>query len=275
MQLSPLISAEELLSLPRQEYILIDAGSGAVYQESHLQGALFVDLNTDLADIKPNAAHGGRHPLPTPQDFGKTLGKLGIKPDSHVVVYDDKNASNAAARFWWMLRAAGHIRVQVLDGGLQAAVRAGFPTTSEPATATAVAPYPVEGWSLPLADLSLIDRATQEEDFLIIDVRDSERYLGKTEPIDLIAGHIPRAVNIPFSENLDDEGKFLPPSQLKAKYSKALGDADPHKVIVHCGSGVTACHTLLAIAAAELETPRLYVGSWSEWSRNDRPMISE
>lgn len=275
MQRSPLITPQQLLALPQDQYILLDAGTKEKYQESHLQGALFVDLNTDMADIKPDAADGGRHPLPSPNQFSETLGRLGISPTTHVVVYDDKNASNAAARFWWMLRASGHDNVQVLDGGLQAAVQAGYPTTSDPGSVTPAAPYPFDEWKLPLADLSLVDRASEEKGFLIIDVRDQDRYQGKREPIDLVAGHIPQAVNVPFSENLDSEGRFLPPNKLRAKYSETFEGTPPENVIVHCGSGVTACHTLLAIAAAGLEMPRLYVGSWSEWSRNDRPMIKE
>ena len=131
-KISPIIKPEELKAL-KDNYVLIDARAGAPdvkdkYLESHLKGALFVDLDHQLADIKPNAAHGGRHPLPEPQKFAEVLMQLGIGPTSHVVVYDDKNGANAAARFWWMMRSIGHEKIQVLDGGMQAAVAAGFPT---------------------------------------------------------------------------------------------------------------------------------------------------
>lgn len=272
----PLIGTEELRSLyPEPNLVLVDASAKQKYLESHLEGAIHADLDTQMADIKANAADGGRHPLPTPEQFAQTLGGLGITPDSRVVVYDDKQGGNAAARFWWMLRSIGHSDVRVLDGGFQAAVKAGLPVNSTPVTADKKTHYPVKDWSLPLADINLVDRASQEPGFIIVDVRDENRYKGISEPIDLVAGHIPQALNLPYTQNLDPEGKFLPAQELKARYSKAFENVRPENIIVHCGSGVTACHTLLAVAAAGLEMPRLYVGSWSEWSRTGREIVKE
>ena len=278
-QMPPLIKPGELLLLYRtKEIILIDASPGNPskerYKEKHLDRALYVDLDTQLAAIKPDAANGGRHPLPAPEQFSGTLSSLGITPTSHVVVYDEKNGSNAAARFWWMLRSAGHSKVQVLDGGFEAAVKAGFPLSSKTELPAQTGTYRFEKWLLPLADIDEVDKVRLNKDFLVVDVRDHERFIGAKEPIDLIAGHIPGAVNIPFSNNLDPDGSYLLPEELRRKYAEAFAGVKPENIIVHCGSGVTACHTLLALDHAGIPIPKLYVGSWSEWSRNDRPIAT-
>lgn len=270
---APLIQATELLQLAKSaDLVLIDATNGKNarenYTQKHLEGALFVDLDSQLADIKADVSQGGRHPLPTLTQFSETLGKLGISPQSRVVVYDDKSGANAAARFWWMLLAIGHSSVQVLDGGIQAAERAGFPMSSSPEQPKETLSYPIDAWQLPQADMAEVEQVAQNPDYLVVDVRDHDRYLGLVEPIDLIAGHIPGAINIPFSENLDANGLFKSPTELKAIYQGAFSERPTDHLIVHCGSGVTACHTLLAVAQAGLEIPKLYVGSWSEWSRN-------
>lgn len=269
----PLIQATELLQLFNSpDLVLIDATNGKNarenYTQKHLAGALFVDLDSQLADIKADVSQGGRHPLPTLTQFSETLGTLGISPQSHVVVYDDKSGANAAARFWWMLLAIGHPKVQVLDGGIQAAERSGFPLSASTEQRKESLPYPIGIWQLPQANMVEVEQVAQDSDYLVIDVRDHDRYLGLVEPIDLIAGHIPGAINIPFSENLDADGLFKSPAELKAMYQKAFAERPAEHLIVHCGSGVTACHTLLAVAQAGLEIPKLYVGSWSEWSRN-------
>lgn len=275
--LTPLISVQELIVLKQTTpIILIDASAGAdskeKYNQQHLKGALYVDLNTDLTDIKEDASKGGRHPLPSTIEFGKLLAKLGITVSSHVIIYDDKNSSNAAARFWWMLKSIGHKKVQVLNGGYQAALKVGFEMSSKPEAPLIAEAYPITTWKLPMADMNEVDDVRLNKEYLIIDARDKIRYDGIKEPIDLIAGHIPGAINIPFSTNLDADGFYLTPDVLKEKYLNALENKDKEHVIVHCGSGVTACHTLLAMAYAGLEIPKLYVGSWSEWSRNAKPI---
>ncbi len=276
--MSPLIDIGELQSIT-ENIILIDARAGAdTYQRyltGHLKGAQYADLDKDLA-IKPeNPAYGGRHPLPSLEDFAKLLGKFGITPESHVVVYDDKAAAFGGARFWWMLKAIGHQKVQVLNGGLQAAINAGIPLSTEPYTATPVQPYPVPAEYSGTVDIEQAGKAAKDEHQMVIDVREAYRYLGQSEPIDLVAGHIPGAVNLPYTFNLDASGKYLPAEELKQAYEKAFGDVKPDEVIVHCGSGVTACHTLLGMEYAGIIGPKLYVGSWSEWSRRDLPIATD
>lgn len=275
--LSPVIHPNELVTLFKNKtIILIDASFGkAKYLEKHLSGALHVDLNSQLSDIKDDFANGGRHPLPSLQQFSNLLGNLGISPSSHVVVYDDKNGANAAARFWWMMKAIGHKKIQVLDGGLDAAISIGFPAKEGPENTPEKTTYPVTDWLLSLSDIHEIEQVSQDPNFLVIDVRETDRYRGDHEPIDLIAGHIPGAVNIPFASNLDKKGFFLSPDILKTKYSKISAGKPSKNIIVHCGSGVTACHTLLAMNYAGIEIPKLYVGSWSEWSRNNKPIATE
>lgn len=276
---APIIKPIELITLlENSQVVIIDARNGtaarANYEAQHLEGALYVDLNSQLASIKSDASQGGRHPLPALEHFSETLTNLGITPRTHVVVYDDKNGANAAARFWWMLKSAGHKKVQVLDGGLQAAVKVGFPTSSKIDLPLKKESYKIKRWQLPLTDIYEVDQASQNDDFLVVDVRDAARYNGEQEPIDLVAGHIPGAINIPFTTNLDANGFFRSPEQLKDLYLKEFGARKAESIIVHCGSGVTACHTLLALAYAGLDIPKLYVGSWSEWSRNHRPIAT-
>ncbi|WP_242928422.1 sulfurtransferase [Pontibacter vulgaris] len=273
----PIINTHDLAAIfSEKNLVLIDARTGPGIQQKynleHLKGALFVDLETEMAHKSADAADGGRHPLPDISVFAELLGKLGITPESHVVVYDDKNGANAAARFWWMLRAIGHEKVQVLNGGYDAAIEAGVPTSSSTEAPIAQPPYPHSTWKMPVATINEVAQVTHHPAKLVIDVRDAARYRGETEPIDLVAGHIPGAVNIPFSSNLNQQGFYLTPEELAAKYNEVLKDRNAEDVIVHCGSGVTACHTILAMDQAGLGIPKLYVGSWSEWSRSGRPM---
>ncbi len=276
----PIITPNQLLeAVQTKSIVLVDATNNPTayqnYQQSHLLGALFVDVNTQLADIKEDVSIGGRHPLPTVEQFSKTLSHLGITPETWVVVYDDKNGANAAARFWWMLRSIGHKKVQVLSGGIQAAIQSGFPTSSAVEVSTQVESYPIQSWQWPTIDLQGMDEMVLKDDFVVIDVRESQRFRGETEPIDLVAGHIPGATNIPFTTNLDENGFFLSPEELKVNYQKVFENIPEENRVVHCGSGVTACHTLLALAIADMPMPKLYVGSWSEWSRNNREIVVE
>lgn len=280
MILKPIIETIELAKLQQESsaiLVLIDASNHkearANYTLKHLDGAIFVDSNLQLASIGEDASKGGRHPLPTAQQFGITLQDLGISPTSHVVIYDDKNGSNSAARLWWMLRAIGHERVQVLNGGMQEAIKQGYPTNDNNVIIPKAAVYPCQEWLLPQATLVEVEENALKDDYLVVDVRETSRFKGYNEPIDLVAGHIPGAVNIPFSTNLDEQGKFLSPEILRATYSNLF--QDKKEIAVHCGSGVTACLTLLAIDYAGLPIPKLYVGSWSEWSRNNKTIAVE
>jgi thiosulfate/3-mercaptopyruvate sulfurtransferase len=274
----PLIEANELKAA-NDDLIIIDARGGKDsrdrYQAGHLNKAIYVDLDNDLAAHTDNPAIGGRHPLPAVEDFTAFLGRLGVKPESHVVIYDDKSGAMSAARLWWMLRSIGHQKVQVLNGGLQAAKEAGIPVTTEPFTPQPTKPYPYTGEWTGTVDIEEAGQAAQNQQRMVIDVRENARYLGKTEPLDLIAGHIPGAENLPYTENLTAEGKYKQPEELKAHYLNKFGRINPDAVIVHCGSGVTACHTLLGMEQAGIKGPKLYVGSWSEWSRRDLPIATE
>ncbi|MDR7212182.1 sulfurtransferase [Flavobacterium piscis] len=277
---SPIINSKELAELKKtSEIILIDARAGINaeenYKEAHLKGARYIDLNRDLATVEDDPEKGGRHPLPSLEKFSEVLSKIGIAPKSHVIIYDDKNGSNAASRFWWMLKAVGHEKVQVLNGGLQAAIKIGFPLSSETETFEATNIYPISEWKLATANIEEVEIARNNSNKIVIDVRDKNRFDGLTEPLDLISGHIPGAINVPFSENLQEDGLFKSSGNLAEKYAKVLKNIPSENIIVHCGSGVTACHTLLAMDYAGIPIPKLYVGSWSEWSRNNRQMATK
>jgi thiosulfate/3-mercaptopyruvate sulfurtransferase len=273
---SPLIGAAELATRLRapEPPLLLDARTdAAAYAQGHLPGAHHADLETQLSaarDPGADARRDGRHPLPPLARWCRQLGEWGVAPQTDVVVYDDQAGANAAARAWWMLRAVGHRRVQVLDGGYAAALDAGLqPTTQAPAS-RAQPPYPATQWELPTVNLLQVDRLRSDPQWKLLDVRAAPRYRGDTEPIDPVAGHIPGALNLPFADNLSG-GRFKSPDALRAQYRALLGDTPPERLAVHCGSGVTACHTLLALEAAGLPGAALYVGSWSQWCRGDRP----
>lgn len=273
--MKPLISVADFRRLNSKDIVIVDARSGKDaferYVKGHIEGAFHADLDRDLAAVPADPSKGGRHPLPNPAAFGAFLGRLGIEPATHVIVYDDKAGSNAAARFWWMLKAAGHQKVQVLDGGLDAALKAGVALSSALPEARSAAPYKVS-WKDAVVTIDEVARAVKEPARLVIDVREAYRYNGESEPIDTVAGHIPGAMNVPYVENLNADGTFLPADALKAKYDAVMNGKKQDDVIVHCGSGVTACHTLLAMEQAGITKPKLYVGSWSEWSRTGRPI---
>ncbi|WP_294327935.1 sulfurtransferase [uncultured Chryseobacterium sp.] len=276
--MSPIISSSELKNLSKNNLIILDARVGKDakqnYLEKHITGARFIDLDKDLAEIGENAAFGGRHPLPAPGKFAETLSNLGITENSHIVVYDDKNGSNAAARAWWMLTSFGFENVQVLDGGIQAAEKNNIEFSSGEEVFEKAPLIKKAHWNLPVSSLEEVEGELKNNSSTVIDVRDAYRYRGESEPIDLVAGHIPGAINIPFSENLDENGLFLSPEVLKEKYIQLLQNK-PENLIIHCGSGVTACHTILALAHAGFNIPNLYVGSWSEWSRREGKEVAK
>lgn len=236
---------------------LTDRDKGrATYEQGHIPGAVFVDLDNDLASPPGDR---GRHPLPSPDEFAATLGTLGIGPDSHVVVYDDVGG-RIAARLWWMLRSIGHHRVQVLDGGYQSWVDAGHDVA-----VGAVTPQSAE-YPGPL-EFSGVVGPDQLAGITLIDARAGARYRGEVEPVDPKPGHVPGAINIPTEANLDGSGRFRDARALASVYSRL-----PDEVAVSCGSGVTACHDALAMVIAGRAMPDVYVGSYSEWSRLDLPV---
>jgi len=249
------------------EVIMCDVVAGpnarSTYIEEHVEGALWVDLETQLSAPYEDASALGRHPLPTPQTFAHTLGTLGISPDSTVVLYDRTCGIMAAARMWWMLRAMGHQKVAVVDGGLQALKNIGLPiATGDVVPVPTTYPTTLMQYQWPLVDMEDIAPAIAAGKCLV-DVRAAARYEGVEEPIDPVAGHIPGAINMPLMEVISG-GQFLSSEALQSHFRPLQ-----HKeVIVHCGSGVTACHTILALVHAGYPVPALYNGSWSQWCRN-------
>jgi thiosulfate/3-mercaptopyruvate sulfurtransferase len=253
----PLITVDELAELVPDvrlcdiRWDLADPAKGrSTYEMGHIPGAVFVDLDRDLA-APPGP--GGRHPLPDSSTFASTLGRLGIEPSTRVVVYDDLSG-RIAARMWWMLSSMGHGLVQVLDGGYQAWVATGLDVgvgTETPETTR----YPTsQGFDGVVTHDQLDGRA-------IVDARAGERYRGEIEPVDPRPGHIPGAVNVDTARNLGADGRFLDARSLAAVY-----DGIPDVAVVSCGSGVTACHDALAMVLAGRAMPDIYIGSYSEWS---------
>ena len=271
----PLISVSDLLTL-RNSILLLDVRQGAAdYGAGHLPGAIHADLNRHLStasDPGHDPARGGRHPLPPVARFAAQVGAWGIAPDTEVVAYDASGGSNAAARLWWMLRALGHEHVRILDGGLQAALGAGMILTSEKAAIEPASPYPAKLWHLPQMDADGVEALRRDPSRKLLDVRSAERWRGDSEPFDPVAGHIPGSLNLAWNDNLTPDGRFKSPQVLRAQYEALLEGVPSDRLTVHCGSGVTACHTLLALETAGLPGAALYVGSWSEWCRSGREM---
>ena len=244
-------------------WFLGEAGAGKLrYQEDHLPGAMFLDLDDDLA-----ASEGpGRHPLPTPDDFADLLGRHGIGNHHHVVVYD-QGPGAIAARLWWMLRSVGHERVSVLDGGYGRWSSQDHPLTTDPPDVVPTTYEPREGPTLTVDRDQLLERLGTAQ---VIDAREPERYRGETEPIDSVAGHIPTSLSAPTAENVGPDGIFKPAHVLAARFFEMGLDKD-EQVISYCGSGVTACHNLLALQIAGYPEGILYPGSWSDWSATGMP----
>jgi thiosulfate/3-mercaptopyruvate sulfurtransferase len=247
--------------------VILDARPRQAYEAGHRSSAIHADLETQLSSARDEGADpakGGRHPLPPLDRWLEQVAQWGITPDTHVIVYDDQDGANAAARVWWMLRAIGHENVEVRNAG---SLPAGPPAAGRRAAGGPAARRAALHWQLPTVTLEQVDRLRHDPTWRVLDVRATPRYRGDTEPIDPVAGHIPGAVNLPYTENI---GKS--PEELRPMYEQFLGDVPPERVIVHCGSGVTACHTLLALDRAGLHGASLYVGSWGEWCRNDMPI---
>lgn len=270
----PLIAPEALRSRLGAVRLLDVRPDPGDYAAGHLPGAVHVLLDRDLSTAATpgfDPARGGRHPLPAPEAFAARLGAWGIGPATEVVAYDAHGGS-LAARLWWMLRALGHAPVAVLDGGLPAAVAAGLALSTEPAAPAPCPPYPVRAWAWPTAGIGEVEVRRRDGASKVLDVRAPERYRGDTETLDPTAGHIPGALNAWWEDNLGPDGRFLDRDALRDRYLRLLDGTPVERLTVHCGSGVTACHTLLALEAAGLPGASLYVGSWSEWCRSGRPV---
>lgn len=234
------------------------------YAEGHIPGAIRAHLDRDLSG--PLTPSTGRHPLPDPAKFAQTLGRWGLEPDTQVVAYDQGNGA-AAARAWWMLRWVGHSHVAVLNGGFAAWQEAALPVTREPGqrTASRFVARPAVRETLTAVE---VQQALARQAIQLIDARGADRFAGENETIDPVAGHVPGAINRPFARNLDARGRFLPAAELRAQWNALLGGSRVEGVVTMCGSGVTACHNLLALEVAGLPGARLYAGSWSEWIRD-------
>ncbi|CAA9891888.1 putative 3-mercaptopyruvate sulfurtransferase [Candidatus Methylobacter favarea] len=246
-------------------FSLTDSEAGAkAYRRGHIPHARYVRLDKDLSS--KITAHTGRHPLPDFTVLTRKFGDWGIENHCQVIVYD--NAAGAfAGRLWWLLRCLGHDNVAVLEGGIQQWLKQGYKiTTSLPKIKPAIfKPYlHNESWLNALQ----VQNNLARKSICLIDARSPERYRGEQELIDPVAGHIPGALNRPFQLNLDARGLFLPPSTLNKQFNRLLGDEAPEYVVHMCGSGVTACHNILAMEHAGLKGSKLYAGSWSEWIRN-------
>lgn len=230
------------------------------YAEGHLPGALFMHLDRDLSG--PTNGRNGRHPLPDLAVLAGKLGRLGISRQTQVVVYDDVGGM-MAGRLWWLLRWLGHDDVAVLDGGITQWIREGRPLSTGTAKLPATVFTPdVRDWVVTANDvLANLDVGT----FCLIDARGPDRFRGENETLDPVGGHIPGARNRFFRDNLDAEGLFRPAAELRREFLGLLAGVDPAQVVMQCGSGVTACHNLLAMEIAGLHGAKLYAGSWSEW----------
>jgi len=237
-----------------------------LFEAEHIAGAVQAHLDRDLSTHEGDAVNGGRHPLPPRERVAAWLGSLGIGNSTQVVVYD-RNAGNYCGRLWWMLKWLGHDAVAMLDGGLQGWKAAGGAVTSGPATRPAAASFEVRPAlrELVFTDQVVADlgRPTQT----VVDARGAPRYRGEVEPLDPIAGHIPGALNRPFTDNFTPEGFFKSPEVLKAEWEKVLAGRSASTVVHHCGSGVSAVPNLIAMELAGHGLTALYAGSWSEWSR--------
>jgi thiosulfate/3-mercaptopyruvate sulfurtransferase len=243
-------------------FTLTDPEAGRrAHAQGHIPGARYAHLEEDLS--APVSPRSGRHPLPDPDVLEEKLGAWGIDSQKQVVAYDDTFGA-MASRLWWLLRWLGHDRVALLDGGLPAWTRAGLPMTTEipGVRPTHFLANPRPGM---VVSAESVAASLAENSAILVDARAEERFSGEVEPLDPVAGHVPGAVNLPWEDNLDLDGTFLPPSDLKELYGDIMGSHSPADVIAMCGSGVTACHNLLAMEIAGISTARLYAGSWSEW----------
>ena len=280
-----LIDAATLASLPPDQVLIVDcradpAGAGAAdpdkperdYREGHIPGAVHASLERDLSDLGRKEQGLGRHPLPLEETFNAVLGRWGWRPGLQVVAYDAGTSALAAARLWWLLRLAGVREVAVLDGGFAAWRAAGLPVEAGTVHRT-----PTEVDLHFDAGQAITDPAAlhAEPAPVLVDARAAARYRGESEPLDRAAGHVPGALNRPYADNLGADGRFKPAAQLRDEFIAVLGDTPPDKVVHMCGSGVTACHNLLAMEHAGLRGSRLYAPSWSGWvSDPSRPIAT-
>lgn len=270
-RLAPALGAEDMVVIDtRFSLAAPDAGERA-YRESHLPGARYAHLDRDLCNADAKTPGAGRHPWPDAESFAARLGAWGVMPATQVVAYDDGDGAYAA-RLWFLLQAFGHTRVAVLDGGWARWTALGLPVQAE------IPSVQPTGYVAHFDASRLLDAAQVQAHLdrggLLVDARAGERFRGEVEPIDRRAGHVPGAVNLPYAMNLA-EGRFKPSAQLAQEFGALLGTHAPETVVAMCGSGVTACHHLLAMAHAGLHGAKLFTGSWSGWIEDpERPIAT-
>ena len=255
------------------------------YRKAHIPGAIYADLDTALSDQgvidpdgthrpHPDAASSGRHPLPSREKFAMWLSSVGFANEMQAVVYD-RNGANYCGRLWWMLKWAGHEAVAVLDGGLQAWQAAGEPVTDRAEPSHFQSHFRLGRELRSLATTQDVQSRLGQPSQTLIDARSTPRFKGEVEPLDPVAGHIPGALNRPFSLNLEADGRFKPAAQLKAEFEQLLGGRNPASVVHHCGSGVSAVPNLIAMELAGLGPTSLYAGSWSEWCSDPKRQVAK
>ena len=259
--LAAAIAAESLVLIDCRAQLADPSAGARLHAQGHLPGAIHADLERDLSDMTRSGQ--GRHPWPRTDAFARTLGRWGVTPHTQVVAYD-ADTGMYAARAWCLLHLFGHRRVAVLDGGLAAWLKAGFALETRMPDPVAAAPYPGDFDRARLFDHDDVG-AHLVHGGLLLDARAAERFRGEVELIDAVAGHVPGALNRPFATNLDSDGRFKSPVELFAEFAELSAGRTPADVVAMCGSGVTACHHLLAMAHAGLHGARLYPGSWSGW----------
>lgn len=265
-QLADALAANKNIQIIDARFSLANADSGLkMYESAHIPGALYVDLNKDLSSEKDNPLLG-RHPLPSAEQFSALLSRLGIAPETHVVVYDQVDGAMAASRFWFLMRLAGHKNISVLDGGMNAWLAAQLPVEQSIAHVIA-SNYSVQfNTNMLITANEMKTLLSNSQDTVLLDARAPERFRGEIEPLDLKAGHIPGAVNRPFSLNMAD-GLFKSSEQLHAEFLPFI--EGKQNIVLSCGSGVTACHNALALSHVGIDNYRLFAPSWSGWAADD------
>jgi thiosulfate/3-mercaptopyruvate sulfurtransferase len=253
-------------------FVLTDLEAGRrAYTVGHIPGARYAHLNDNLSS--PMTTGSGRHPLPYPNVLAEKLGRWGIDKTSQVVAYDDSFGA-IASRLWWLLRWLGHEACAVLNAGYPKWMREKRPVTDELPKILPKQFHPTINYAM-WVDADQVLEMTRAKEGLLLDARSDERFRGEVEPLDKVAGHIPGAINLPYEDNLDFSGEFMSDEALREHYLAVLDKAPPDKVVHMCGSGVTACHSILAMEHAGLSGARLYAGSWSEWITNPKRPVTK
>ena len=281
MTYKTIINADDLIkNLDNDNFSIVDCRCDIkdtsygidAYNEGHIPNAIFADINNDMASEKTSTS--GRHPLPNPEKLAEKLSQWGIDAEKQVVIYDDAGCA-FAGRVWWILRWLGHKGgVAVLNGGLGAYMKAGGKLVTSQTSKPRLS-YKVDVNNNLHVDIETVTDAQYKMDALLVDARSRERYLGVKDEVDPIAGHVPGAISHPLGKNLDKNGLFKSPEELKLEFNKIIGDNNPKDIISMCGSGITACHNIIAMEIAGIKGVRLYVGSWSEWITDSKRPIAK